>query len=55
MIDAKNLNVKLIEQVEFNPEKDIEKEIIDFIPSIKKETITLDNGAEGHFVYSGSP
>lgn len=49
-----NMNVKLIEEVKVKSDGDneIEKEISTFIPTIKKETIRLDNGAEGHFIYS---
>lgn len=44
--------VTLLEEVKFNHNNLIEKEIADFLPTIKKETIALDNGAEGHFVFS---
>jgi hypothetical protein len=41
-----------MEQVQFNPKNQIEKEIQEFLPTIKKQTISLENGAEGHFIYS---
>lgn len=49
-----NLSVKLIEEVKFINESNnqIEKDILDFLPGIKKETISLENRAEAHFVYS---
>ena len=49
-----NLSVKLIEEVKFINESNnqIEKDILDFLPGIKKETISLENRAEAHFIYS---
>jgi dipeptidyl aminopeptidase/acylaminoacyl peptidase len=44
--------VTLLEEVKFNLNILIEKEIAEFLTTIKKETIALDNGAEGHFVFS---
>lgn len=44
----------MLEQVSFNLGDPTEKEISDFLPTIKKETLVLDNGAEGHFVYSNA-
>ena len=51
-IDEVKYSVQLLEGVEFNAKNPVEKEIIEFLPTIKKQTISLDNGAEGHFVYS---
>jgi hypothetical protein len=41
-----------LEEVKFNHNNLIEKEIAEFLPTIKKETIAIDNGAEGHFIFS---
>jgi dipeptidyl aminopeptidase/acylaminoacyl peptidase len=47
-----NIVVKKIEGLEIDPKKEFEKELGDFLPTIKKETINLENGAEATFVYS---
>jgi len=52
LISHDNLSVKLIEEVKINDSNQIEKEILEFLPSIKKETISLENGSEAHFIYS---
>jgi acylaminoacyl-peptidase len=51
----KNITVKLLEEVKFNKEDPIEKEIVENLPHFKKETITLENGAQGHFVWNEHP
>jgi len=51
-----NLSVKLLDSVKLGATP-LEQELLSFLPTIRKETLTLDNGAQGHFVYAegGSP
>ena len=55
LVENGNMVIKLIEEVKLDGQGEIEKEINSVLPMIKKETISLENGAQGHFFFADAP
>eukprot|EP00347_Sterkiella_histriomuscorum_P007160 403350033 len=53
LLDSSNLSLTIVDQLKFNSQKsDVEKEIATVLPTITKEVIALENGAEAYFIRS---